>query len=270
MEPALDAQRIEKWKGRKREIADDTLAVEEPLEIRVNGESIAVVMRTPGDDEELASGFLCTEGLVAGPGAIADITHRGTRAYPDKKNVVDVRLAAEASLPRDGWQRRFFAASSCGICGKQTIESIRTDAADIESNVTISIEVLYGLAEQMAKSQPVFKTTGSLHAAALFDAAGTLIDLREDVGRHNAVDKIAGRVFLDDHLPLSESILLVSGRTSFEIVQKALMLGIPIVAGISGPSSLAVELAAETNMTLIGFARGRSLNVYTGHQRVKE
>ena len=250
----------------------DALAVEEPCEIRIGEDAIAVTMRTPGNDLELAAGFLFTEGLV-GAHDIAAISHCGDpdaaggddELHPE--NVVEVRLVPGRE-PRRDLRRNFFASSSCGICGKASIESIHVDTAPAEDGPQVSAAALSSMMQQLSSRQHVFAATGGLHAAAIFDAAGELAVVREDVGRHNAVDKAIGHAILAERLPLGENVLIVSGRTSFEIVQKALVARIPIVAGVSAASSLAVEFAAQSNMTLVGFLRQSKMNVYAGSTRV--
>jgi FdhD protein len=253
----------------------DLLAVEEPLEIRVDGEPLMVTMRTPGDDIDLAAGFLFTEGLLT---RLSDV--REIRMCDE--NVAAVTVADDGGLLKaringadgaDGFQsaaRNFLATSACGVCGKDSIEAIRVRSAyDVAADpVRVSPAVLAGLPDRLRDAQRVFSRTGGLHAAGLFTADGTLLVLREDVGRHNAVDKVAGWALRSGRVPLTGHILLVSGRTSFELAQKALMLGLPVLAAVSAPSSLAVSLAEEGGMTLIGFLRGSTMNVYAGSQRV--
>jgi len=249
----------------------DLLAVEEPLEIRVGGQPLAVTMRTPGDDIDLAAGFLFTEGLAA---TAADITE--IRKCDD--NVADVTLAANqhgadsaaaAALARQV-QRSFLTTSACGVCGKASIDAIRVRAPyDVSGDpVRVRPDTVALLPERLREAQRVFERTGGLHAAGIFTADGTLLTLREDVGRHNAVDKVAGWALREGRLPLTGHILLVSGRASFELAQKALMAGIPVLAAVSAPSSLAAEFADESGMTMIGFLRGTSMNVYTGAHRI--
>jgi FdhD protein len=241
----------------RRDGERDEVAVEEPLEIRVDGAALTVTMRTPGHDEELALGFLYGEGLIDGPHAVGLTDDLAA-------NVVDVR----GPLLRDPGARRFYTTSSCGICGTSSIEAVRRDWPDIDDDVTVPAAVLSGLPHAMRSAQRVFDRTGGLHAAGRFSADGRLLDLREDVGRHNAVDKLIGTAALAGDLPLTGQVLMVSGRVAFEIVQKALRAGIPVIAAVSAPTSLAVELAEETGMTLVGFVREERMNVYTGHQRV--
>jgi FdhD protein len=250
----------------------DALAAEEPLELRVDGASLAVTMRTPGHDVELAHGFLLTEGVI---GAREDVS---TARYCDSVddsgrntyNVLDVALAPGVPPPDDSVERRFYTTSSCGVCGKASLDAVRTKTrfAPGDDPTTVSAEVLFGLPDALRAAQAVFETTGGLHAAGLFRADGTLVVAREDVGRHNAVDKVVGHALLADAIPAAGSVLMVSGRASFELTQKAVMAGIPVLAAVSAPSSLAVEMALETGMTLVGFLRGRSMNVYAGTQRV--
>jgi FdhD protein len=243
----------------------DVVAAEEPLEIRLEGERVAVTMRTPGHDTELAIGFLLGEGIVRAGDVSGAVECRSDEG---DGGVVDVHLRSGVS-PSGGWQRNFYATSSCGVCGKASIEAVRVAAAPLpDGSLEVDGAVLGGLPETLRASQRVFDRTGGLHAAGLFDAGGSLLVLREDVGRHNAVDKAVGRSALDGALPLGERVLVVSGRASFEIVQKALMAGVPFVAAVSAPSSLAVRLASESNMTLVGFLRPGGFNVYAGERRV--
>jgi FdhD protein len=233
----------------------DEVAVEEPLEIRVGGEPLAVTMRTPGHDEELALGFLHGEGLISEPrwaGPPEDLA----------ANAVEVA----GMLDRDPGERRFYTSSSCGVCGKGAIEQVAVDAPRAAPGPQVSRELLASLPDRL--SQPAFELTGGVHATGLFDAAGELLIAREDVGRHNAMDKVIGRALLEDALPLHGRILCVSGRLSFELVQKAAVAGCPILVGVGAPSSLAIDLAADRGMTLAGFARGGSVNVYCGEERV--
>ena len=251
----------------------DTLVAEEPLEIRLNGRPLAITMRTPGDDFALAAGFLVSEGVLARAEEVANIvycagaTADGSNTY----NVVDVQLAPGVPVPDISLERNVYTTSSCGLCGKASLDAVRTTArwpiADTPP-IRVTPALLSALPDQLRAAQRVFDRTGGLHAAALFSPGGELLDLREDVGRHNAVDKLIGRALQSGRLPLSQSILLVSGRASFELAQKAVMAGIPLLAAVSAPSSLAVDLAAETGLTLVGFLRGASMNVYTGEQRI--
>ena len=234
---------------------DDRVAVEEPLEIRVGGEPFAVTMRTPGHDEELAAGFLHGEGLiesVRGIGPTADLA----------ANIVEVDAELTGDLPA----RRFYTTSSCGVCGKGALEEVAVHAPELPGGPSIRRDVLASLPERL--DQPGYRSTGGLHAAGLFDPDGTLLLAREDVGRHNALDKVIGRRVLDHDLPLHGLALAVSGRLAFELVQKAAVAGCPILVGVGAPTSLAIALAADRGMTLAGFARGGSVNVYTRDERV--
>jgi FdhD protein len=238
--------------------AVDAVAVEEPLEIRVDGEPLAVTMRTPGHDEELAVGFLAGEGLLQHDrapevGPAADLA----------ANVIEVR----GPLTGDPGERRFYTTSSCGVCGKGALEQVRVHAAPPPAGPVVSRALLAELPERLR--QPEFDRTGGMHATGLFTAAGQLLCVREDVGRHNAMDKVVGRALLDGALPLHDRLLCVSGRLSFELVQKAAVAGAPVLVGVGAPTSLAVELAEETGLTLAGFARGDRVNVYTGLARIQ-
>ena len=251
--------------------AEDVVAAEEPLEIRVEDRSVAVMMRTPGHDEELTAGFLLTEGVIDSGNDILEIS-ACPDVDPDRSgNTIQAKLAPENAVDLESLTRHVFTSSSCGVCGKATIDSVFQQHDPISSEVgkVITEDVLLSLSNTLRKAQETFDRTGGLHASAIFDTRGNLQWLREDVGRHNALDKVIGRAVLDGNLPLSDSILLVSGRISFELMQKALAAGIPIIAGISAPSSLAVEVAKESGQTLIGFLRERSFNVYTNSFRVQ-
>jgi FdhD protein len=250
----------------------DTLAAEEPLEIRIDGKPLAVTMRTPGDDLDLAHGFLLTEGVIRTVSDIAvarycdSVDDSGRNTY----NVLDLALAPGVAAPVVGIERNFYTTSSCGVCGKASIDAVRTKTSYEPGGDTTPIrpEVLVGLPDTLRAAQKVFEKTGGLHAAGLFTADGELRCLREDVGRHNAVDKVMGWALREGLLPLSGHVLMVSGRASFELVQKALMAGLPALAAVSAPSTLAAELAAESGMTLVGFLRGETMNVYTGAERI--
>jgi FdhD protein len=236
----------------------DELAVEEPLEIRVNGSPVAVTMRTPGHDEELALGFLRSEGLPA------------ATAHPTEDlaaNVVEVEVGEEFDLER--LRRNFYTSSSCGVCGKGALEAVAVEAPAVISDLTVSAKVVAALPERLRDSQPTFAVTGGLHATGLFDAEGGLICVREDVGRHNAMDKVIGYASLEGLLPLSGYLLCVSGRLSFELVQKAAVAGCPVMVAVGAPSSLAVELARDRGVTLCGFVREGRVNVYTEPQRIR-
>ena len=241
--------------GITREGRQDRLAVEEPLEIRVDGEAIAVTMRTPGHDEELALGFLYGEGLIDRPrpvGLTEDLA----------ANIVEV----SGPLLRDPGARRFYTTSSCGVCGKGALDEVGVHCPMVATGPVVSRELLAALPDHLA--QPGFELTGGLHATGLFDAEGTLLFAREDVGRHNAMDKVVGRALVDGMVPLAGRLLCVSGRLSFELVQKAAVAGAPVLVGVGAPSSLAVALAADRGLTLCGFARRGRVNVYTGEHRV--
>jgi FdhD protein len=286
--------------------ARDTLVVEEPLEIRVGGRQIAVTMRTPGEDFDLVAGYLVGEGVIRGPQQLARMRfcgdsacsgpvglpdgvgslgadgaqghgahgalalHERVEAAHDTYNIVDVDLAPGVALPLWSLDRTTYTTSACGVCGKSSIEAVRANAHwSVESDpVRISPEILYSLPSTLRSRQMLFAKTGGLHAAGLFTSSGELLCVREDVGRHNAVDKVIGWALRADRLPLRGHLLAVSGRASFELVQKAAAAGIPLLAAVSAPSSLAVELAREAGMTLAGFVRGQSANVYTGTERI--
>lgn len=256
----------------------DSLAIEEPLEIRLESgpdgdrhiQNISVTMRTPGNDEELAAGFLFTEGIVKNAEDIAGIDHCFIACAENKENVIQVSLKAGVVPNVFNTERNFYTTSSCGVCGKSSINAIRTvstftcDTGDL----TIDNALLFQLPDVLRKHQAVFADTGGLHACALFDKNGALLLVREDVGRHNALDKLIGAALNKGMLPLSTTVLLLSGRASFELVQKAAMAGIQIIAAVGAPSSLAVELAEEFNITLAGFLRGNRFNIYTSSHRI--
>jgi FdhD protein len=256
----------------------DSLAVEEPLEIRLGfverektaHRSISITMRTPGDDFELAAGFLFTEGIIKSADQINKIRYCGASGKNgDLQNTVRVDLRADVKIDFKRLERHFYTSSSCGVCGKTSIEALQTGVCRLKKNeVSFAPETIHRLPEILRARQNTFERTGGLHAAALFNAAGEIESLREDVGRHNAVDKLIGAEFLKGRTPSADKLLLVSGRASFEIVQKALMAGIPILAAVGAPSSLAVELAREYGMTLLGFVRDKRFNIYTGAERI--
>jgi FdhD protein len=265
--------------GAEHQHFDDVLAVEEPLEIRLGfredgrlvHRAISITMRTPGADLELAAGFLFTEGIIDDPAQVTRIRHCGLSGKnKDQQNTVMVELGDDVEIDFKRLERNFYTTSSCGVCGKSSIEALHTGVQRVGSNanITFSSDVIHGLPDSLREQQDVFEHTGGLHASALFDAEGKIDIVREDVGRHNALDKVIGAKFLNGETPLSESILLVSGRASFELVQKALMAAIPVMAAVGAPSSLAVELAGEYGMTLVGFVRDRRFNIYTGHHRI--
>jgi FdhD protein len=249
---------------------DDQLAAEEPLEIRIGGAPLTVMMRTPGHERELAFGFLFGEGIIRKAADVARMRTLPNGEHPDLENVIDVDLAPTAPGVDRRWQRNFLAASSCGLCGVSSIEAIHESAPPLpDEGLVIDRDIIYGLDARLRSEQAIFARTGGLHAAGLFTATGELLAVREDIGRHNAVDKIVGHAVERELLPLDHHILMVSGRTSFEIVQKALQARIPVLVAVSAPSSLARDLAQASNQTLIGFLRGRSLNVYSGRQRIQ-
>ena len=257
----------------------DALAIEEPLEIRLEYgpannrkvQNVSVTMRTPGNDAELASGFLFTEGIVKNIEDIAAIEHCFIACAENKENVIQLKLADGIVPNLRNTERNFYTTSSCGVCGKGSIAAIRTVSPftnQMEDHLTISSELLYQLPGILQQRQEVFADTGGLHASALFSPNGELILVREDVGRHNALDKLIGAALNENWLPLNQHLLLLSGRASFELVQKAAMAGINIIASVGAPSSLAVELAEEFNITLAGFLRGRRFNIYTAAHRI--
>jgi FdhD protein len=251
--------------------AEDDVAVEEPLEIRLAGASLAVTMRTPGDDEELIAGFLHSERVIASADDV-DVMAPYRAADGDLRagNVVNVLLKGNLRVARERLRRNFIASSSCGLCGKASIEAIRADWPAVRSDLVVSTGLVHRLERAMGRAQATFERTGGLHAAGLFSEAGELIVLREDIGRHNAVDKVIGHMLLARRFPLDRCILMVSGRASFEIMQKALAARIPIVAAVSAPSSLAVEMAIAADMTLVGFVRPGGFNIYAGAARIAQ
>lgn len=258
-------------------VRSDYLAAEEPMEIRVRAEGrsrrLAVTMRTPGADFELAAGFLYGEGLIGGRSDLLNIRYcLDADVDPEQKyNVVTVDVAHSAAFDPRLFERHFMVNSSCGVCGKASLEAVKVRGSlPVPPGPEVACDLLYGLPDKLRSAQGIFEATGGLHAAALFDTEGTLLALREDVGRHNALDKLIGWALLSDELPLSNRIVMVSGRTSFEIVQKCLAARVPIVCAVSAPSSLAVSLAQEFGMTLVGFLRGVRLNVYAGPERIHE
>jgi len=257
-----------RWSGGRAAQGEESLAAEEPLEIRLGGRRFTLTMRTPGDDEELVAGFLFGEGFVACAHELGEIRRVRSRAGKPEPNMIDAILNVPAERLRARLKRNFAITSSCGICGKTSIESITRRVAPPRGTVRAASPAILGLGAAMRAEQAIFAATGGLHAAAIFDLSGTLRALREDVGRHNAVDKLVGWALGAGLLPLSDSIMMVSGRLSFELVQKAAAAGVPIVAAVSAPSSLAVELAQETGTTVIGFLRGGSFNIYTHPERI--
>ena len=268
--PALRHTTLRKVDSEHAVDCRDWLAVEEPLEIRLNysakgrrqGKIVSITMRTPGQDRELAAGLLFAEGIVRTPGEISGI-------YADANQIlVELSENVEPDLPR--LERRFFASSSCGVCGKAAIESLDLDGMDVPAtdSPVMRQEILCRLPDALRERQAVFAQTGGLHAAALFSTAGELLDVREDVGRHNALDKLIGAAFLEKQLPLSRCVLLLSGRVSFELMQKAVAAGIPVVAAVGAPSSLAVDVARRFQMTLVGFLSASRFNIYSGTRRI--
>jgi len=271
MSEALRSVGVVRVRGGIRTEESDCAATEEPLEVRLHNRPFAVIMRTPGADRELAAGFLLAERVIAGADDLGAIAHCTDAAADHPENVVNVTLAngSAASLDRLlAGRRQVTTNSSCGMCGRRTIESLAANVAPLAAAWCVPASLVASLPEQLRARQAVFDETGGLHAAGLFSRDGSLIDVAEDVGRHNAVDKIVGRMLMREALPLSDHILCVSGRTSFEIVQKAVIAGIPIVAAVSAPSTLAVDLARECGVTLVGFIRGDRFNIYAHPQRV--
>jgi FdhD protein len=269
---SVNLTRVSQWDDGNVERKDDYLAAEEPLEIRIGDQPLSVTMRTPGHDVELAAGFLFTEGLIQNREQILaidnvePITDDGVK----RGNVIQAELVEEAAPDLAKMRRHFFASSSCGICGKASIDAVRSRLLTAPNpEFRVDAELLTSLPDILRSSQDVFQRTGGLHAAALFDSSGGLLVVREDIGRHNAVDKVIGWALLDHRVPLGNAVLLVSGRGGFEIVQKALVAGIPILASVSAPSSLAVQLARELRMTLVGFLRGRRFVIYSGEDRIE-
>ncbi len=266
---SVDLTQVSEWNDGELRRKDDYLAAEEPLEIRVGDEPLSVTMRTPGHDRELAAGFLFTEGFVERREQIVKLETREAQDGANRGNVIQAELLPDAAPDFVKMKRHFFAASSCGICGKASIDSIRARLLRAPNpDFRLDAEILVRMPDALRSSQDVFQRTGGLHAAALFDPSGKLLVLREDIGRHNAVDKGIGWALLAGLVPLSDSVLLVSGRGGFEIVQKAIVAGVPVVASVSAPSSLAVQLARELRLTLIGFLRGRRFVIYAGEERL--
>jgi FdhD protein len=259
--------RIVRWeRGAEPATDTDELAGEEPLEIRVGGRAVSVTMRTPGEDAELAVGFLLSEGLIR---SAADVISAAPLTPDAVCNIVDVELAPGVRVDFERLTRHVFASSSCGLCGKATIESVRQQFPPVESDVAFDAATIVSLPERARTAQTAFDRTGGLHAAALFDERGELLALREDVGRHNAVDKVVGHALQRGLFPLDRHVLLVSGRASFEIMQKALAARVPIVAAVSAPSSLAVEFAEASRQTLVAFVREGRMNIYAGAERIR-
>jgi FdhD protein len=253
--------------GRERVAARDRAAAEEPLAIRLHGEPYAVIMRTPGADRDLAAGFLFAERLIRRRGDLTSIEYCADAV--ERENVVDVTLADRDRVLRARAQRRtVVSTAACGICGRQSIEDLASDLDRVDSDVVVASATIARLPQRLRASQRAFDETGALHAAGVFSVDGDLLDIAEDVGRHNTVDKVIGRAVLHDRIPLSHAVLCVSGRTSFEIVQKAAVAGIPVLAAVSAPSSLAIDLAARAGITLVGFVRGDTFNIYATPDRI--
>jgi FdhD protein len=266
---SVELTQVSEWDDGKIQRKPDYLAAEEPLEIRVGREPLSVTMRTPGYDLELAAGFLFTEGLVQRREEIQKLESNADSSEPNRGNVVQAELAPDAAPDLEKMRRHFFAASSCGICGKASIDSVRSRSLHPPNpKFRVHHDVLLGLPDSLRSSQAVFGRTGGLHAAALVDTSGKLVAVREDIGRHNAVDKVIGWALLENRIPLTKLILFVSGRSGFEIVQKAIVAGLPVVASVSAPSSLAVQLARELHLTLVGFLRGHRFVIYAGEERI--
>ena len=258
--------------SRDGQVTRDRVAVEEPLEVRVNGASFAVIMRTPGADRDLAAGFLLAEDVIRGAAEIGAIEYCQDADAEGRGNTLNVTVtggAVERLSERLGERRQVMMTSACGLCGRRTIESLRSRVAGVGGAWTIDADAIASLPDRLREAQAVFESTGGLHAAGLFDRAGALQVAAEDVGRHNAVDKIVGRTLLEGKHPLDQSVMLVSGRASFELVQKALLAGIPVLAAVSAPSSLAIDLAEQANITLCGFLRGPRFNTYSHPERIR-
>ena len=269
---------VQQWRDGQLTEQEDRIVMEEPFEVRVNGRSLAAIMRTPGlqTDQELAMGFLLAEGIITNPAQVRAIVRAKDKDGLPEENVLDVLMDTlppglfDDKADEGGrFERRFTVASSCGLCGKNSIEEVCRRIPSLPAdNFKVSAQAIYSMPDSLRQAQAVFERTGGLHGAGLFTAEGQLLLLREDIGRHNAVDKLIGRMALDGHFPLPGYVLLVSGRVSFEIVQKALAAQIPVIAAVSAPSSLALELAEETGISLIGFLRDHHMNVYTHGYRI--
>jgi FdhD protein len=268
-----ERRRVTRLRDGRRDARPDALAAEEPLEIRVGGRALTVTMRTPGHDFDLVAGYLVAEGIAATAADVPALRYcAGTNAEGiNTYNVVDARVARPETVPVSAY-RSLLTSSACGLCGAETVDAVRKRLpADLSDDpLTVTDEVLFSLPDALRAAQRAFEATGGLHAAGLFTSDGRLLCVREDVGRHNAVDKVIGWALREDLLPLRGHLLMVSGRASFELVQKAAMAGLPLLAAVSAPSALAVDLAEESGMTLIGFLRGRSANIYTGGHRIPQ
>ncbi len=262
----VEAFPIVRYEGGVRREDRDEVAREEPLEIRVRGRAVSVTMRTPGHDAELALGFLLSEGIIYRQ---QDVLKVEPCDRDDGSNILNVQLSPTVAVDFERLTRHVFASSSCGLCGKATIDAVRTQFPKIDGDAGMASETLLSLPQKMRAVQETFARTGGLHAAALFTTSGDLVVLREDVGRHNAVDKVIGDALMKGLLPMGDHALVVSGRTSFEILQKALSAGVPIIAAVSAPSSLAVEFAEESGQTLVGFLREARMNVYANFDRIR-
>ena len=283
MKPEMDLRPTSRTRTKIRVVENneerprsDHLATEEPLEIRLvagtEKRTVAVTMRTPGADFELAAGFLFGEGVVTGPKQIRRLSYCTDPEIDAEQqfNIVNVELDPSTAIDLRPLERHFYTTSACGVCGKASLEALQIRGCpSVPPGPEAAAEVIYGLPDSLRRAQGIFESTGGLHAAGLFGPDGELISVREDVGRHNAVDKLIGWALLQGMLPLHDRIVMVSGRSSFEIMQKCLTAGVPIVCAVSAPSSLAVALAEEFGMTLIGFLRGERFNVYAGHQRIR-
>lgn len=285
MAKAVSVKNSEKFETQIRRVSEnntiqtetDTLAVEEPLEVRLGftrsgkqiHKAVSITMRTPGNDFDLAAGFLFTEGILESKNQIENIKHCGR--FPNNQNTVRIDLTDATEIDFKKLERNFYTTSSCGVCGKSSLEALAVSAKAIEGKdfPRVYDDIVHQLPEKLLEKQTVFGETGGLHAAALFDVRGNLLDVCEDVGRHNAVDKLIGARFLANELPLSDKILFLSGRAGFELIQKAAMAQIPVIAAVGAPSSLAVEAAREFNITLLGFVRDGRFNIYTGNERIK-
>ena len=261
--------RLRRWREDALELSEDAVALEEPLEIRVGGHSVAVVMRTPGEDRELAAGFLLTEGVIRGREDLLDLLVCRELPQPRAGNVIDALLAPGVAFDFARLTRHVFSGSGCGVCGKTVLDAVFQRIDPVPDKVRFAPAMLAALPARIAAAQPGFAATGGLHASALAEADGSLACVREDVGRHNALDKVIGRALLDGRLPLGRNALLMSGRVSFELVQKAAAAGIPLIAGIGAPSSLAIECARRAGQTLIGFLRRDRMNIYSGAHRLQ-
>jgi FdhD protein len=267
---SIEVTQVTEWADGRLRRLQDSIAGEEPLEIRIGDTPLAVTMRTPGHDLELAAGFLFTEGLIQTRAQLASLEAIADGSRASRGNVVVARLSEGVAVDSEQTRRNFFANSSCGVCGKASIDAVRSRLLQSPNAAfRIAAETLCRMPEKLGSSQDIFGRTGGLHAAALFTPEGELIVSREDIGRHNAVDKIVGWALQENRLPLSDVVMLVSGRCGFEIAQKAIVAGVPVVGSVSAPSSLAAQLARELNLTLVGFLRGRRFVIYSGEQRLQ-